>query len=73
MSKEYTCPYCQGAIPSKDFALKTPAENYFHFPCADKALDEWVELKALISEEFITQMRMIKDGNINEIIKRLEG
>lgn len=39
------CPYCGGEIPSKDFALRTPEGNYFCFPCADKALDEWVKLR----------------------------
>jgi len=45
MSNEYTCPYCSGAIPSADFALRTPAGNYYHFPCADKCLDEWKNLR----------------------------
>ena len=39
------CPYCGGEIPSKDFALRTPEGNYWHFPCADKALDEWAALR----------------------------
>ena len=39
------CPYCKGEIPSKDFALKTPEGEYWHYPCSDKALDEWARLK----------------------------
>ncbi len=41
------CPYCGGEIPSKDFAVKTPGGNYWHMPCSDKALDEWVQLKEI--------------------------
>ena len=39
------CPYCKGEIPSKDFALKTPEGEYWHYPCSDKALDEWAKMK----------------------------
>ena len=44
------CPYCGGEIPSKDFALRTPGDSHFHFPCSDKALDEWVRLKEILQK-----------------------
>ena len=44
------CPYCGGEIPSKDFAVRTPGDSHFHFPCSDKALDEWVKLKEILQK-----------------------
>ena len=44
------CPYCKQEIPSKDFALRTPEGKYWHYPCADKGLDEWVRLKEILQK-----------------------
>ena len=46
------CPYCGGEIPSKDFALRTPGGRYFHFPCADKALDAWARNQEKVAIEW---------------------
>ena len=57
------CPYCGGEIPSKDFAVKTPEGRYWHYPCADKGLDEWVRLKdelAALREENDQQRHSIQ-------------
>lgn len=39
------CPYCKQEIPGKDFAAKSPQGNYFHMPCADMVLDDWMKAK----------------------------
>ena len=58
------CPYCGGEIPSKDFALRTPEGRYFHFECADKALDEWVKLKEE-NAQLREKMQKINDIAVN--------
>jgi hypothetical protein len=39
------CPYCGGEIPSTDFAVKSPKGDYWHMPCADAGLDEFIALR----------------------------
>ena len=67
------CPYCGGEIPSKDFALRTPEGNYFHFPCADMALDEWVKLKEierlLIAAYEADQIHVSQGGYVGELAR----
>lgn len=67
------CPYCMQEIPSKDFALRTPQGSYWHFPCADKALDEWVRLKEmerlLISAYKANQIHVSQGGHVGELAK----
>ena len=55
------CPYCNGEIPSKDFAVRTPGDNCFCFPCSDAALDEWARLK---EENAQLREKMQKINNI---------
>lgn len=61
------CPYCKQEIPSKDFAVKTPGGNYFHMPCADRALDEWAKLKPELE---IMDKRLDK---VVDMVERLKG
>ena len=61
MSNEYTCPYCFGAIPSKDFAAKDADGGYWHMPCQDMALAEWRRLKA---ENEILREAVLKNSNV---------
>ena len=75
------CPYCGGEIPSKDFALRTPGGNHFHFPCSDKALDEWVRLKEMeriiVAAYCADQILVSQGGYVGELARlvmdRLEG
>ena len=67
------CPYCGGEIPSKVFAVKSPKGDYWHMPCSDKALDEWVRLKEmerlLISAYEANQIHVSQGGHVGELAK----
>ena len=75
------CPYCGGEIPSKDFAVKTPKGDYWHMPCADRVLDEWVRLKEverlLIAAYEANHILVSQGGYVGELARmvmdRLEG
>lgn len=61
------CPYCAGEIPSTDFAVRTPGDSHFHFPCSDKALDEWVKLR-----EENAQLRELNEKLSDDLVKIIE-
>lgn len=74
MSKEsYTCPYCKQEIPSKDFAVKDADGGYWHMPCADRVLDEWVRLqeveRLLIAAYEANQIHVSQGGHVGELAK----
>ena len=66
------CPYCKSEV-NKEFSQRTPEGNYFHFPCSDKALDEWVKLKEMerlpISAYKANQIHVSQGGHVGELAK----
>ena len=72
------CPYCKQEIPSKDFAAKTPQGNYFHMPCADLVLDDWMKMKetlqAIISSHEYWRLRCLGAEHENgKLLAQLAG